>query len=66
MASFHGARIRTSRVSAKRYRELIASGHELIRAKNDFPKPLFANAALALRGEQRWQGMLVFASNDAH
>ncbi|MET4442612.1 putative P-loop ATPase [Bradyrhizobium sp. GM2.2] len=33
---------------------------ELIRAKNDIPKPLFANAVLALRGAQCWQGVLAF------
>ncbi|APG06975.1 hypothetical protein BKD09_01415 [Bradyrhizobium japonicum] len=33
---------------------------DLIRAKNDIPKPLFANAVLALRGAQCWQGVLAF------
>jgi predicted P-loop ATPase len=33
---------------------------DLIRAKNDIPKPLFANAVIALRGAQCWQGALAF------
>lgn len=33
---------------------------QLIRAKNDIPKPLFANAVIALRGEQCWQGVVAF------
>jgi predicted P-loop ATPase len=33
---------------------------ELIRAKNDIPKPLFANAVFALRGAQCMQGVLAF------
>jgi len=33
---------------------------ELIRSKNDIPKPLFANAVIALRGAQCWQGVLAF------
>jgi predicted P-loop ATPase len=33
---------------------------ELIIAKNGIPKPLFANAVIALRGAQCWQGILAF------
>ncbi|RXG86152.1 hypothetical protein EAS61_34080 [Bradyrhizobium zhanjiangense] len=33
---------------------------QLIRAKNDILKPLFANAVIALRGEQCWQGVVAF------
>jgi len=33
---------------------------ELIRAKNDIPKPLFANAVFALRGAQSMQSVLAF------
>ncbi|MHC2240614.1 VapE domain-containing protein [Bradyrhizobium diazoefficiens] len=33
---------------------------DLIRAKNDIPKPLFANAVIVLRGAQCWQGVLAF------
>ncbi|MCA6109592.1 virulence-associated E family protein [Bradyrhizobium cenepequi] len=33
---------------------------ELIRAKNDIPKPLLANVVIALRGAPCWRGVLAF------